>query len=107
MRPVPRVLERLLEASRMSRGDLFLQRCMWATTCYDCFVLERPYRTMDIVAPPLLDPIRSRRRIEHEATFPFRADTPGVFRDICVLALKLLGQGRRPAVTIRRVEQAS
>ena len=62
---------------------------------------------MDRVAPQLLDPIRSRRRIEHEATFPFRTDTPGVFMDICVWAPKPPGQGRRPAVTIRRVEQAS
>ena len=72
--------------------DSLLQRCMWATTCYECFNWERPYRSFDIVAPPLLDPIRSRRRIEHEATFPFPTDTPGVFMDICVWAPKPPGQ---------------
>ena len=88
--------------------DSLLQRCMWATTCYECFNRERPYRSFDIVAPPLLDPIRSRRRIEHEATFPFPTDTPGVFMDICVWAPKPPGQGRRPDVIIRRVvERAS
>ena len=83
------------------------QRCFWATTCYECFDQERPYRTMDIVAPPLLDPIRGRRRTEREATYPFRTDTPGVFRDICVWVPKPPGLGRRPAAIIRRVEHAS
>ena len=92
----------------MSRGILFLQRCMWATTCYDCFMMSRPNRSFDIVAPTAApDPIGDRR-IEHEATFPFPTDTPGVFMDICVWAPKPPGQGRRPDVIIRRVvERAS
>ena len=66
--------------------DPFLQRCMWATTCYDCFMMKRPNRSFDIVAPTAApDPIGDRR-IEHEATFPFPTDTPGVFMDICVWA---------------------
>ena len=84
--------------------DSFLQRCVWATTCYDCWYEKPPNRCFDEVAAPLLamfgDP-----PIEHEAIWPFATDTPGVFTDVSVWAQKPPGQGQRPAVIIRRVAE--
>ena len=84
----------------------FWLRCRWATTCYECFHQHLPYRTMDIVAPPLLDPLQHRRRVEHEPTYPFRTDTPGFFMNIPVWAPKPPGRSRRPVVVIRVDVQA-
>ena len=87
--------------------ESLLHRCIWATFCCECFDRDRPCTTLDLPAPPLIDPLRGRRRVEHEATYPFPTGTPGVFYDIPVWSPTALGQRRRPAVIVRRVIPAT